>query len=274
MAQIDFSVLTNGKNSQQDGRMGQIDYSELTEAEDREAAEAVQESIRTNGETQMDFLSEPHVACCLLVDTSGSMKGSKIEELNKALKAFRGEVCEDQLSAKRVDVCVIEFNSEVKIVTPFCPIVQFHPPVLTAGGATEMGKGIRYALEIVHDQVRKYHLAGVECFKPFVLMITDGEPTDDVMGLEKLIADRETQGQFGHLRFHAFGVQGANMDLLARLTHRVMAIGNNAFGEVFNWASKSMQVISHSKPSNQLLGADPTENMHPYTPGSKLPWNN
>ena len=253
--------------------MAQIDFSVLTSEEDQETQAAVQEVIRQSGGTNMDFLSEPHVACCLLVDTSGSMQGEKIAELNKALSNFRTVVCEDPLSAKRVDVCVISFDTEVKIVTPFCPITQFQPPRLFAEGGTSMAEGIRYALEAVHEQVRKYHAAGVECFKPFVLMITDGMPTDDIRGIETLIANRENQGKFGHLRFHAFGVQGANMDTLAMLTHRVMAINNNAFDEIFDWASKSMQVISHSKPSNQALGADPTQNMIPYTPGSKLPWD-
>ena len=255
MAQIDFNVLKNP------GR-----------ADDQIRA-SVRDINARHGETRMDYLSEPHVACCLLVDTSGSMNtNGKIEQLNEALRTFRDTVCSDPLSRMRVDICVISFSNDVSIVTPFCPITRFEPPRLTAQGMTSMGKGIRFALEAVHEQVNKYHEAGVECFKPFVLMITDGYPTDDIDGIENLIAAREWQGRYGHLRFHAFGVKGADMDLLSRLSKRVLAIDKNALNEVFHWASRTMQIISHSKPSDNITGADLTSNMFVYT-GKAVPWS-
>ena len=255
MAQIDFNVLKNPEKA------------------DEQIREGVRNTIAQTGGTRMDYLSEPHVACCLLVDTSGSMNANgKIDQLNQALRDFRETVCSDPLSRMRVDICVISFATDVSIVTPFCPILQFEPPTLTAGGTTCMGEGIRFALEAVHEQVSKYHEAGVECFKPFVLMITDGYPTDDTTGLENLIAARESQGRYGHLRFHAFGVKGADMVLLSRLTKRVLAIDKNAFNEIFNWASRTMQIISHSKTSDTVTGADLTSNMYVYT-GKAVPWS-
>ena len=255
MAQIDFNVLKNPDRI------------------DDQVRDRVKKTIAENGGTRMDYLSEPHVACCLLVDTSGSMNSNgKINQLNAALRDFRETVCADPLSRMRVDICVIAFASDATIVTPFCPITQFVPPTLTAHGETCMAKGIRFALEAVHEQVSKYHAAGVECFKPFVLMITDGYPTDETAGIENLIAARESQGRYGHLRFHAFGVKGANMDLLARLTKRVLAIDKNAFNEIFNWASRTMQIISHSRTSDTITGADLTSNMYVYT-GKTVPWS-
>ena len=255
--------------------MGQIDASVYFNQEDSSARSHVQNINASNGGTRIDCVSEPHLACCLLVDTSGSMSvGGKIDELNKALRDFGPVVCEDPLSAKRVDVCLIEFNTDVHVVTPFCPIRQFNPPPLKAYGATRMATAIRYALEAVHEQVHRYHEAGVECYKPFVLMITDGEPTESVAGIENIIAAREGSGRYGHLRFHAFGVKGANMDLLSKLTHRTLAISNDAFGEIFNWASRSMQAISHSTPAENVAGAAITANMHAYDPATKkLPWD-
>ncbi len=223
---------------------------------------------------KIDYISEPHVACCLLVDTSGSMTGSKIAELNEALRSFKTTVCKDPLAAKRVDVCVVEFNERAQVVTPFCPISQFVPPTLSARSVTSMATGIRFALEAVHKQVSRYHAAGIDCYKPFVLMITDGAPTEDMAGIAELIAAREGEGRYGHLRFHAFGVKGADMDLLASLTHRVLAIDNNAFKDVFNWLSNTMQIISNSIPTDNVTGSDLEQNMYPYDAKTrKLPWN-
>ena len=255
--------------------MAQIDFNVLKSADDAQIRSKIRTLNDDGGGTRLDFLSEPHVACCLLVDTSGSMSAlGKIDELNAALRNFKKIVCEDPLSSRRVDVCVISFDSSVKVVTPFCPIREFVPPTLSAYGNTSMGAGIRYALEAVHEQVRKYHDTGVECFKPFVLMITDGYPTDDVEDIEKLIYQRETEGRYGHLRFHAFGVKGADMDLLCRLSKRVMAVNNNAFDEIFRWTSETMKIISHSRTSDVVIGSDPTPNMFEYDPRKKvLPWN-
>ena len=220
------------------------------------------------------FVTEPHLACCLLVDTSGSMaKDGKITQLNNALAKFKEQVCTDSLSAKRVEVCVISFGSQVKIETPFVNVQSFTAPVLTASGMTPMGEGIRYALETVHQRCHEYHQMGIECFKPFVMMITDGIPTDDVSGAKALIDDRENSGSFGHLRFHAFGVEGADTDMLYTLTNRVMAVKNNNFASAFNWASKTMQTISHSHVDDKTDYPPTEEDMIIPKKGQPVTWD-
>lgn len=254
--------------------MAQIDWTKLTDEKTGDSEfKAKMDSVQ---EPELTHLSEPHVPCILLLDTSGSMNSNgKIDELNNALADFKEQVCQNSLSAKRVDVCVIEFNSTVNVTVPFCPIMSFNPPKLTARGATNMADGIRYALEAAQKQVHRYHSVGIDCFKPFVLMITDGYPTQEMNGIPQLIAAREEQGRYGHLRFHAFGVEGADMDLLATLTHRVLAIDNNAFGEVFNWTAASMQIISQSSVGNEEYKKDISKNMYAYDPNKKeVPWNN
>lgn len=256
--------------------MAQLDFNAIINNGDHEIRNEIVSVNHQAGGTAVDYAGDPHVACCILVDTSTSMShNGKIQELNNALAAFKDKVCEDPLSAKRVDVCVISFDSEVKVVTPFCPIMKFGAPVLQAGGWTCMGAGIRYALEAVREQMSVYHRIGVECYKPFVLMITDGQPTDDMTGIAELIASRESEGNYGRLRFHAFGVHGADFEQLSGISKRVAAVNHNAFGEIFNWASRSMQVISHSRPQDappipnlpvNIVGIDP-DGPH------KAPWD-
>lgn len=68
--------------------MSQIDWDRIVADADNEARKKVQKESE-NGQNSLDFISEPHVAYCLLVDTSGSMQGSKIDELNRALQHFK-----------------------------------------------------------------------------------------------------------------------------------------------------------------------------------------
>lgn len=221
-----------------------------------------------------EFVSEPHLACCLLVDVSSSMgNNGKIDQLNSALAQFKDQVCTDNLSKKRVEVCVISFGTTVKIESSFVNVQDFVAPKLTAYGMTAMGEGIRYALEVVHKRCHEYHQLGIECYKPFVMMITDGIPTDDVSGVKALIDARENEGSFGHLRFHAFGVEGADTDLLYSLTNRVMAVKNNNFASAFNWASKTMKTISHSHLSDKTAYPPTEEDMFVPVKGQPVTWD-
>lgn len=220
-----------------------------------------------------EFVTEPHLACCLLVDVSGSMAGGKIEQLNQALAQFKDQVCADSLSAKRVEVCVISFGTTVKVEVPFVAVSRFEAPRLKAGGMTPMGEGIRTALEEVRKRCHLYHQTGIECFKPFVMMITDGVPTDDMSGIREMIDARESEGSYGHLRFHAFGVEGANTDMLYTLTERVIAVKNNNFASAFNWASKTMQTISHSHVDDKTAYPPTEQDMVIPIKGQQINWN-
>lgn len=71
---------------------------------------------------------EKHIACVLLVDTSGSMSDKNaIEELNQGLREFAQALQSDSKAYGCADICVISFNSEVTEVIPFCPAASFQP---------------------------------------------------------------------------------------------------------------------------------------------------
>lgn len=59
----------------------------------------------------------PRCPCVLLLDTSGSMEGDSIDELNRGVHAFREEIFNDSLSLKRVEIAVGTF-----VPVEFCRI--------------------------------------------------------------------------------------------------------------------------------------------------------
>ena len=59
---------------------------------------------------------EPRCACLLLLDTSGSMGGAPIRELNAGLQALREELSHDSLAMKRVEIAVVTFGPDRKSV--------------------------------------------------------------------------------------------------------------------------------------------------------------
>src|SRR5437016_4659290 len=85
---------------------------------------------------------EPRCPCLLLLDTSGSMAGSPITELNGGLIEFRDELTADPLAMKRVEVALITFGP-VRIESSFHTAPNFFPPNLHASGDTPMGAAIK-----------------------------------------------------------------------------------------------------------------------------------
>ena len=119
---------------------------------------------------------EPRCPCVLLLDTSGSMKGEPIDALNKGLQAFKTDLGKDPLAARRVEIAVVTFDNEIKVVQDFVTVDNFNPPVLEAQGQTFMGGGIQKALDLVQARKTQYRANGVAYYRPWVFMITDGEP--------------------------------------------------------------------------------------------------
>src|SRR5579863_4177827 len=91
---------------------------------------------------------EQRCPCLLLLDTSGSMQGNPIRELNAGLAAFKEELMSDSLAAKRVEVGIVTFGP-VNVVCDFTTADTFVPPTLSTTGDTPMGAAITHGLEMV-----------------------------------------------------------------------------------------------------------------------------
>lgn len=190
---------------------------------------------------------EPHMACVLLLDTSGSMYGDAIDSLNRAINDFKEQTSMDELAQKRVDIAIIEFNDTARVVQDFTPLSQMQPVTLSASGCTAMGAGINLAIDKVKERNRFYNSMGTPCFKPWIFMITDGAPTDDIESARQRIIDEESKGTHGKLKFWAVGVPGYSKETLTSLTKRCIALNEANFNGIFNWLSESMVTISVSR---------------------------
>lgn len=203
--------------------------------------------------------NEPHMACLLLLDTSGSMSGAPIQELNAGINRFKEEVCEDRHACDVVDVAIVEFNSTYNPVQSFTP-VQFMDNVnLQAGGGTNMGPAIRCAINMVKERTELYMKTGTRPYKPWIVMISDGEPQDDITDVAREIQDLEERGK---LKFFSLGVGEYDSETLHKLSGpKVMKLKNNDFSSFFNWLNKSMVSVSMSSPTEVPIGIPLPENV-------------
>ncbi|HOW61726.1 MAG TPA: VWA domain-containing protein [Candidatus Contendobacter sp.] len=197
---------------------------------------------------------EPRCPCVLLLDNSWSMNGAPIAELNAGLATFKEELLADSLAAKRVEIAIVSFGP-VEVVSEFQTADQFTPPHLSANKDTPMGQAIVRGLELLTQRKALYREHGIPFFRPWVFLITDGSPTDDWQAAALDIRKGEESRAFA---FFAVGVEGANLDILQRLSLRQpLRLKGLRFRELFQWLSNSMRSVSRSVPGTEVPLSNP-----------------
>jgi uncharacterized protein YegL len=199
---------------------------------------------------------EPRVPCVLVVDTSTSMHGPRIDELNKGLQSYRDELQSDPLAAKRVEVAIVTFGGRATRLVEFVSAINFDPPKLQVNGGTPMGEAITVALDMIEERKNSYREQGIAYYRPWAFLITDGEPNDHWKPVVSRIQAGEEQKSFS---FFAVGVEGANMQILEELcVRKPLWLQGMKFQELFSWLSNSQQAVSRSTLGEDVPLADPT----------------
>jgi uncharacterized protein YegL len=195
--------------------------------------------------------NESHMACLFLLDTSGSMEGDPIRELNEGLNRFKDQVCNDDITKKVLDIAIVEFNDSPNIIQDFIPIEYMAPVDLTAGGYTNMAPAITLAIELVTNRSRFYKLSGAQPYKPWIIMVSDGNGgnVDEVANtIHELEKDKK-------LKFFSLGVEGYDPKVLHQLSgEKVMKLKGYDFTGFFDWVHKSMRNVSVTAPGETPKG--------------------
>ncbi|MHB8842456.1 MAG: vWA domain-containing protein [Candidatus Aquicultor sp.] len=196
----------------------------------------------------------PHCATVLLLDTSGSMVvNGKIKQLNDGLRFFKEDVTSDELASKRVDLAIITFGDGVTVAHDFSSMEDFNPPALHASGLTPMGEAILRAIDLIEERKFEYKSRGIDYYRPWIFLITDGEPTDMKPGdatWNKVIAGINDGENNKNFLFFTVGVEPADMDVLKQLSpsnREPVRLMPGKFKAMFEWLSKSQGRVSASK---------------------------
>ena len=99
-----------------------------------------------------DLVNNPtaRVPVCLCLDTSASMAGEAITELNKGIKLFYDAIRKDETAFYSAEISIVTFGTKAKCVTDFSSLqVQTTPPKLKASGKTPMGEAVKLALNML-----------------------------------------------------------------------------------------------------------------------------
>lgn len=178
------------------------------------------------------------------------MTGEPIAELNAGLKELKANLVQDPLACLRVELAIVSFNGKVTVEADFCNPRDFDPPELRAGGFTALGAAVLKGLEMIETRAAHYRAAGVSSYRPWMIVITDGEATDDTEEAARRV--REAEGR-RRLCFFPVAVQSADMAKLAQLSLRPpLRLKGLQFPELFEWLSASLGSVAVSRPGDQV----------------------
>lgn len=195
-----------------------------------------------------EFVQNPENRCpvILLLDTSGSMIGDAIGALNQGVQLFKDNILADAKAALSVEVALVTFGP-VKLVQDFTTIDQFIPPTLVADGVTPMGEAIEYALDLLETRKQIYHTNGIQYYRPWIFLITDGAPTDPWEAAAERIRQGEADRKFC---FFSVAVEGADLKTLSQIApveRPPVLLHGLDFQSLFVWLSKSMKRVSSGR---------------------------
>lgn len=206
----------------------------------------------------------PRVPIVIALDTSGSMTGAKIDELNKGVSLFLDTVLEDEVTRFSADIAIITFGQRVTKVLDFGDAENVKLHTLTAGGGTPMGAAVLEALSMLEDRKKQYKKNAVTYWQPWLVVMTDGAATDGdlqygnegnkvkeaALKTSKLIEDKK-------LIMFSIIIEPGTSDELATFGGRIAPLDGVKFEEFFQWLSQSVSVVSESTPGTGFELPDP-----------------
>jgi len=159
-----------------------------------------------------------------LIDTSGSMDGSKIGAVNAAIEEVIPAIMEvsDENADAEIKIAALEFSSGARWITANGPIGadQFRWNYLEAAGVTDFGA----ACKSLNDKLstKAFMKEATGSFAPAIFLLSDGEPTDE---WEKALLELRQNNWFKASVKVAVAIgDDANKDVLKEFTGTMEAV--------------------------------------------------
>jgi uncharacterized protein YegL len=190
--------------------------------------------------------SSARIPVCLCVDVSGSMDGEPIEELQNGIQAFYDAVKGNDQAKNACEICIVAFSNGASVIEDYSSVDKKESIHLSAEGGTDMGEGVELALKKLDERKQEYKKNGVEYYQPWLVLMSDGDPTDDVAQAQ---AKTKQMQMSKKLSVFAIGIGDCcNLETLSGFTTRkALKLKGYKFEEFFEWLGKSVATVSQSQ---------------------------
>lgn len=201
------------------------------------------------------------VPICLVLDASPSMgqahrgdRETPIEALNVGVQAFYEAISKDEMALYAADIAIITFSDVARIDADFGSVERGAPTVsIHRGGGTSIGGAVDLALDILERRKTQYKETGVDYYQPWLVLMTDGAPTDRTHHMAGSKASDMVRQK--KLTIFPIGV-GSQADIqtlgLFSPTRPPLMLQGLRFTEFFEWLSRSVAATSRSTPGEAV----------------------
>jgi uncharacterized protein YegL len=188
----------------------------------------------------------------LLVDTSGSMYGEKINALNVAVKKMIESFGKEDSTISEIYTAIITFGGRVDLHTDITASRLIHFEELSANGLTPMGGALKLCQELINNKERWPK----NSFRPTVVLISDGAPNDDY---QDILTKFVTEGRSAQCDRWALAIgNDADYNLLEKFLtgqeKRVMEASDAAgIARFFATLTNTTKIRSTQKDPNKII---------------------
>ena len=207
--------------------------------------------------TYGDLNPSARLACALLLDTSTSMDGAPIAALNEGVRRFFQEVLADDFAKYSVEAAIYTFGGSVNRAQRFTSLANvesYQGTDFYANGGTPLGQAVEAAIHDLEEQKRGYRNSGVPYYRPWLVIITDGEPTDPWQNAAQLLHTYENERKLVTLGVFVGNGTGVSSVLpqICPPSRPPKVLHGLRFKEFFCWLSASMKSVSRSSPGDNV----------------------
>lgn len=184
---------------------------------------------------------------CLVLDRSASMRvvttdgAMRINELNRNVRELLKFIKTDPKASKICDIAIVSFG-DVKptVEVQYSSIDDVYFQDLKASGRTPMGQAVEKAIDMLQDRREYYKEHGIEHYKPIMMLMTDGLPTDEYKAAAERCSSMVNKKQ---LKIYPVGIgNDFNNEILAKFSPLVkpkQIVDMKGFMKLFELLSRS-----------------------------------
>lgn len=180
----------------------------------------------------------------LVLDTSGSMSGEPIQQVNNGVQMLVSALRQDPQALETAFLSVITFDTSAKEAVPLTDLPSFQAPNVSATGTTALGEALSLVADCAKRDVKTASATQKADWRPMVFIMTDGSPTDD---FQKGLA-RFKKEKWGAVV--ACGVDSADVGLLQQIAGEAVVTLSTADAKAleafFKWVTASISTSSKS----------------------------
>lgn len=185
---------------------------------------------------------------CIVIDSSFSMRlYGNIDHVNDGIQSLIASAKNNLYARDMLDIEIITYGGKAKVYSKFQIVKNLQFNNVSANGKTDMGAAIDLALSEIKNEQDYWNNAGVGGYKPWLIVIGDGNATTDISESARKVRSLITTKK---IKYKFIGVGDGDFKSLKLLSPngQISSMNGLEITEFFNNLSTTVASTSLSTP--------------------------